>query len=91
MLPRETSSSSSRTSVTACPATATGRSPASVAIRLIRELRPELATTISSPAATDPDYDDDADGFPDAEDDLSESVQDALRSADSMSHPLRSQ
>ncbi|MCB0945867.1 MAG: winged helix-turn-helix transcriptional regulator, partial [Mycobacterium sp.] len=43
------------------------------------------------PAATDPDYDDDADGFPDAEDDLSESVQDALRSADSMSHPLRSQ
>ena len=43
------------------------------------------------PAAADSDYDDDVDGFSDAEDDLSESVQDALRSADSMSHPLRSQ
>ena len=53
--PRETSSSSSSTTVTAWPAMAASRSPPCATMRLTRDRLPLFATITSSPARIDPD------------------------------------
>ena len=54
MSPREMSTSSARTMVTAWPATATSRSPSAVTMRVTCDVRPERATTTGSPGFTMP-------------------------------------